>query len=84
MSIDSYPFFFFWLNLQSFFVGGGLYPTSILAGFDSFTMAAALNVCFKQRKLIISSEPYIYIYIRLIEMCNKTGDRGGIGRASKH
>ncbi|XP_059664423.1 vicilin-like seed storage protein At2g28490 [Cornus florida] len=31
-------------NVQSFFIGGGSSPTSILAGFDPQTLAAALNI----------------------------------------
>ncbi|OIT39267.1 vicilin-like seed storage protein [Nicotiana attenuata] len=33
-----------WHAFQSFFIGGGNYPTSILAGFDHTTLSAALNV----------------------------------------
>lgn len=49
-------------GFQSFFVGGGLY--SILAGFDSFTMAAALNVTVEELKELVSSEkadPIVYL-----------------------
>ncbi|XP_055831813.1 vicilin-like seed storage protein At2g28490 [Solanum dulcamara] len=33
-----------WHAFQSFFIGGGIHPASVLAGFDHTTLAAALNV----------------------------------------
>ncbi|PIM99239.1 hypothetical protein CDL12_28270 [Handroanthus impetiginosus] len=33
-----------WNTFQSFFIAGGIYPTSVLSGFDSLTMSTALNV----------------------------------------
>nr|XP_016458794.1 PREDICTED: vicilin-like seed storage protein At2g28490 [Nicotiana tabacum] len=33
-----------WLGFQSFFIGGGMYPTSVLAGFDTLTLSTAFNV----------------------------------------
>ncbi|KAK4358748.1 hypothetical protein RND71_020977 [Anisodus tanguticus] len=31
-------------DFQSFFIGGGIYPTSILGGFDTLTLSTAFNV----------------------------------------
>ncbi|KAF7133037.1 hypothetical protein RHSIM_Rhsim09G0035400 [Rhododendron simsii] len=37
-----------WGTFQSFFVGGGSYPTSVLAGFERSTLSTALNVSESQ------------------------------------
>ncbi|XP_073133439.1 vicilin-like seed storage protein At2g28490, partial [Henckelia pumila] len=33
-----------WHNIQSFFIAGGAYPTSVLSGFEPSTLSAAFNV----------------------------------------
>ncbi|CAN4100896.1 unnamed protein product [Withania somnifera] len=33
-----------WHAFQSFFIGGGIYPASVLTGFDNTTLSTALNV----------------------------------------
>ncbi|XP_073137576.1 vicilin-like seed storage protein At2g28490 [Henckelia pumila] len=33
-----------WQNIQSFFIAGGTYPTSVLSGFEPSTLSAAFNV----------------------------------------
>ncbi|KAK4375977.1 hypothetical protein RND71_006654 [Anisodus tanguticus] len=38
-----------WHAFQSFFIGGGTYPASILTGFDHTTLSTALNVSFDIR-----------------------------------
>lgn len=40
--IPSFPYYA--LFLQSFFIGGGMYPTSVVAGFDMGTLSTAFNV----------------------------------------
>ncbi|URE31485.1 Cupin [Musa troglodytarum] len=41
---------------QSFFVGGGMNPTSVLAGFDSNTLAAAFNVTAEELERMMRSQ----------------------------
>ncbi|XP_022732472.1 vicilin-like seed storage protein At2g28490 [Durio zibethinus] len=55
------------LNLgtfQSFFIGGGTYPTSILAGFGPETLSAAFNVSVSKVREILSKQqegPFVYV-----------------------
>ncbi|XP_052172984.1 vicilin-like seed storage protein At2g28490 [Diospyros lotus] len=39
-----------WGTTQSFFLGGGRYPTSVLSGFDPQTLSTALNVSISELK----------------------------------
>ncbi|KAJ8568901.1 hypothetical protein K7X08_032598 [Anisodus acutangulus] len=42
---------------QSFFIGGGIYPASILAGFDHTTLSAALNVSTEELNAFLTRQP---------------------------
>ncbi|XP_065867695.1 vicilin-like seed storage protein At2g28490 [Euphorbia lathyris] len=49
---------------QSFFLGGGTYPTSVLAGFEPETLSTAFNVTIDELKDVMGSQrqgPIIYI-----------------------
>nr|XP_016468163.1 PREDICTED: vicilin-like seed storage protein At2g28490 [Nicotiana tabacum] len=53
-----------WHAFQSFFVGGGIYPTSILAGFDHTTLSTALNVSTAELSTFLtrqSSGPIVHL-----------------------
>ena len=41
------------MRWQSFFIGGGMNPTSVLAGFDTNTLTAAFNVSYLDRQFTI-------------------------------
>ncbi|XP_058219286.1 vicilin-like seed storage protein At2g28490 isoform X1 [Rhododendron vialii] len=45
-----------WGTFQSFFIGGGSNPTSILAGFERSTLSTALNVSKSQVSQIMTSQ----------------------------
>ncbi|KAH7863319.1 hypothetical protein Vadar_016091 [Vaccinium darrowii] len=45
-----------WGTFQSFFIGGGSYPTSILAGFERSTISTALNVSESQVRQILTTQ----------------------------
>ncbi|CAK9143216.1 unnamed protein product [Ilex paraguariensis] len=45
-----------WNSFQSFFVGGGSNPTSILAGFDPQTLSAAFNVSESEIREILTRQ----------------------------
>ncbi|WCJ41071.1 RmlC-like cupins superfamily protein [Euphorbia peplus] len=49
---------------QSFFVGGGTYPTSVLAGFEPETLSTAFNVTIDELRDVMTSQkqgPIIYL-----------------------
>ncbi|XP_059300463.1 vicilin-like seed storage protein At2g28490 [Lycium ferocissimum] len=49
---------------QSFFIGGGIYPTSVLAGFDHTTLSTALNVSMAELSTFLtrqSSGPIVHL-----------------------
>ncbi|KAG9146510.1 hypothetical protein Leryth_011783 [Lithospermum erythrorhizon] len=51
-------------TFQSFFIGGGINPTSVLAGFDPQTMATAFNVTIEELKGIMKKQrggPIVYL-----------------------
>ncbi|XP_038901798.1 vicilin-like seed storage protein At2g28490 [Benincasa hispida] len=51
-------------TFQSFFVAGGTYPSSVLAGFDQDTLATAFNVSYTELKRILSRQrqgPIVYV-----------------------
>ncbi|GAA0164043.1 hypothetical protein LIER_19769 [Lithospermum erythrorhizon] len=51
-------------TFQSFFIGGGTNPTSVLAGFDPQTMATAFNVTIEELKGIMKKQrggPIVYL-----------------------
>ncbi|KAA8550430.1 hypothetical protein F0562_002114 [Nyssa sinensis] len=51
-------------TLQSFYIGGGTYPTSVLAGFDPQTLATAFNVSVEELQDVMSrqqSGPIVYL-----------------------
>ncbi|XP_023511963.1 vicilin-like seed storage protein At2g28490 [Cucurbita pepo subsp. pepo] len=51
-------------TFQSFFIGGGTYPVSVLAGFDQDTLATAFNVSYTELRRILSRQrqgPIVYI-----------------------
>ncbi|XP_073009201.1 vicilin-like seed storage protein At2g28490 [Typha latifolia] len=51
-------------SYESFFIGGGSYPTSVLAGFDINTLIAALNITREELAIIMGSQkngPIIYL-----------------------
>ncbi|XP_050229215.1 vicilin-like seed storage protein At2g28490 [Mercurialis annua] len=53
-----------WGTLQSFFIGGGTYPTSILSGFEPKTLATAFNATIEEVEELMSSQragPIIYL-----------------------
>ncbi|TMW86880.1 hypothetical protein EJD97_020758 [Solanum chilense] len=53
-----------WHAFQSFFIGGGTHPTSILAGFDHTTLSTALNVSTAEVRTFLtrqSSGPIVHI-----------------------
>ncbi|XP_060174366.1 vicilin-like seed storage protein At2g28490 [Lycium barbarum] len=53
-----------WNAFQSFFIGGGTYPTSILAGFDHTTLSTALNVSTEELSTFLtrqSSGPIVHL-----------------------
>ncbi|XP_055836042.1 vicilin-like seed storage protein At2g28490 [Solanum dulcamara] len=43
-------------GFQSFFIGGGVYPTSILSGFDSLTLSTAFNVSSEEVSEILTRQ----------------------------
>ncbi|XP_059625260.1 vicilin-like seed storage protein At2g28490 [Cornus florida] len=43
-------------TLQSFFIGGGTYPTSVLAGFDPETLATAFNVSVTELREVLTKQ----------------------------
>ncbi|XP_058202214.1 vicilin-like seed storage protein At2g28490 [Rhododendron vialii] len=45
-----------WGTFQSFFIGGGSNPTSVLAGFESSTLSTALNVSESQVRQILTRQ----------------------------
>ncbi|KAH7864604.1 hypothetical protein Vadar_031654 [Vaccinium darrowii] len=45
-----------WGTFQSFFIGGGSYPTSVLAGFERSTLSSALNVSESQVTQILTMQ----------------------------
>ncbi|KAF7152668.1 hypothetical protein RHSIM_Rhsim01G0220000 [Rhododendron simsii] len=45
-----------WGTFQSFFIGGGSYPTSVLAGFERSTLSTALNVSELQVSQILTGQ----------------------------
>lgn len=50
--------------LQSFFIGGGTYPRSILAGFDPQTLTAAFNVSSEELRVVMTrqeSGPIVFV-----------------------
>ncbi|MCD7454720.1 hypothetical protein HAX54_025783 [Datura stramonium] len=53
-----------WHAFQSFFIGGGIYPASILAGFDHTTLSTALNVSTAELDTFLtrqSSGPIVHL-----------------------
>nr|AAC15238.1 globulin-like protein [Daucus carota]AAC18404.1 globulin-like protein [Daucus carota] len=46
-----------WHAFQSFFIGGGRNPSSILAGFDKETLSTAFNVSVSELEEFLSPEP---------------------------
>ncbi|KAF5470668.1 hypothetical protein F2P56_011167 [Juglans regia] len=51
-------------TFQSFFIGGGKYPTSVLAGFERETLSNAFNVSFSEVQDILSRQregPIVYV-----------------------
>ncbi|KAL9171140.1 hypothetical protein ABFS82_04G190700 [Erythranthe guttata] len=53
-----------WHTVQSFFVAGGTYPTSVLAGFDHSTLSAAFNVSEAELGKMLTKQhngPIIYL-----------------------
>ncbi|KAA8544007.1 hypothetical protein F0562_021816 [Nyssa sinensis] len=51
-------------TLQSFFIGGGSYPTSILAGFNHHTLATAFNVSISELRKVMTrqqSGPIVFL-----------------------
>ncbi|XP_019177854.1 PREDICTED: vicilin-like seed storage protein At2g28490 [Ipomoea nil] len=46
---DTYTF-------QSFFIGGGMHPTSVLAGFDPYTLSTALNVSMVEISKLVGTK----------------------------
>ncbi|MCD7454192.1 hypothetical protein HAX54_023906 [Datura stramonium] len=53
-----------WRAFQSFFIGGGIYPASILAGFDHATLSTALNVSTAELSSFLtrqSSGPIVHL-----------------------
>ncbi|XP_042958318.1 vicilin-like seed storage protein At2g28490 [Carya illinoinensis] len=51
-------------TFQSFFIGGGKYPTSVLAGFERETLSNAFNVSFSEVRDILSRQregPIVYL-----------------------
>ncbi|KAA8544008.1 hypothetical protein F0562_021815 [Nyssa sinensis] len=51
-------------TLQSFFIGGGTYPTSILAGFNHHTLATAFNVSISELRKVMTrqqSGPIVFL-----------------------
>ncbi|GMP98670.1 hypothetical protein CsSME_00046472 [Camellia sinensis var. sinensis] len=62
-SIDK-PETFGWGHFQSFFIGGGTYPTSVLSGFDHLTLSTAFNVSTSDLKEFMTrqdSGPIVYL-----------------------
>lgn len=45
-----------WGTFQSFFIGGGSYPTSVLAGFERSTLSTALNVSESQVSQLLTRQ----------------------------
>ncbi|PSR86617.1 Vicilin-like seed storage protein [Actinidia chinensis var. chinensis] len=45
-----------WGSFQSFFIGGGTNPTSVLAGFDHDTLATAFNVSTSELKDVLTRQ----------------------------
>ncbi|KAH7863448.1 hypothetical protein Vadar_017646 [Vaccinium darrowii] len=45
-----------WGTFQSFFIGGGSYPTSVLAGFEHSTLSTALNVSESQVSQLLTRQ----------------------------
>ncbi|TMW93284.1 hypothetical protein EJD97_011922 [Solanum chilense] len=43
-------------GFQSFFIGGGIYPTSILSGFDTLTLSTAFNVSSEEVSEILTRQ----------------------------
>ncbi|MCD7452582.1 hypothetical protein HAX54_017501 [Datura stramonium] len=43
-------------GFQSFFIGGGIYPTSILGGFDQLTLSTAFNVSSEEVSEILTRQ----------------------------
>ncbi|KAL6967319.1 hypothetical protein U1Q18_033129 [Sarracenia purpurea var. burkii] len=63
-SIDKTDSSFGWGTFQSFFIGGGRNPISIIAGFDPLTLSTALNVSVPEVKDILTrqrSGPIIHL-----------------------
>ncbi|PSR89989.1 Vicilin-like seed storage protein [Actinidia chinensis var. chinensis] len=53
-----------WGSFQSFFIGGGTYPTSVLTGFDPETLTAAFNVSKTELKDVLTrqrSGPIVFL-----------------------
>ncbi|XP_055832611.1 vicilin-like seed storage protein At2g28490 [Solanum dulcamara] len=53
-----------WHAFQSFFIGGGIHPASVLAGFDHTTLSTALNVSTSELKTFLtrqSSGPIVHL-----------------------
>ncbi|KAK4375979.1 hypothetical protein RND71_006656 [Anisodus tanguticus] len=53
-----------WHAFQSFFIGGGIYPASVLAGFDHTTLSNALNVSTEELSKFLtrqSSGPIVHL-----------------------
>ncbi|PHT25520.1 hypothetical protein CQW23_34852 [Capsicum baccatum] len=45
-----------WHAFQSFFIGGGVHPASVLAGFDHNTLSTALNVSIEELNLLLTRQ----------------------------
>lgn len=43
-------------TFQSFFIGGGMHPTSVLAGFDPYTLSTALNVSMTEISEVVGTK----------------------------
>ncbi|XP_072997684.1 vicilin-like seed storage protein At2g28490 [Typha latifolia] len=53
-----------WSPYQAFYVGGGTHPQSVLAGFDSATLAVAFNVTTEELHTLLRSRttgPIVYV-----------------------
>ncbi|KAL2485713.1 RmlC-like cupins superfamily protein [Abeliophyllum distichum] len=53
-----------WHTFQSFFIGGGTYPMSILSGFDPLTLSTAFNVSVPELKELLTRQqagPIVYL-----------------------
>uniref|UniRef100_A0A6V7QSQ7 Cupin type-1 domain-containing protein n=1 Tax=Ananas comosus var. bracteatus TaxID=296719 RepID=A0A6V7QSQ7_ANACO len=60
---------------ESFFVGGGRYPTSVLAGFDTRTLTAAFNISSEELAMLMRSQrsgPIIYMNSEQMDQSKKS------------